>query len=121
MGDVGSCFRNTDHEYMRRSRPEIVLDEQYAIGPRCRRREARMLESQWGRSVDALHERRDEAPIGLDDPISLGAFDFLGRYFPLEPVQLLMHVHDENVEAVARRRPTGRHRGDRLTAYHVVD
>jgi hypothetical protein len=89
MGDYGTGFRNADHEHMRRSRPEIVLDEQCAIRACCRCHQARMLEFQRHRFVDALHERRDEAPICLDDPISLGALDFFDRYFALERLSFL--------------------------------
>ena len=89
-----SCPCYADHKYVRVRRTKIVLYEECAAGA-CRRcAQAGVIEFQRSRSLDAPHKRGQQAPIRFGDPVGLGAFYLLRRYLPLEPIDLLMEIHN---------------------------
>jgi len=94
MSDHRAPPCDADYEYVRVSCAEIVLDQQRAARARGRGRQTRMVEFQRCRSIDTRHKGSDEGSIRFGNPVSLDAFYHFGRYLALEPVDLLMQIHD---------------------------
>ncbi len=120
MGEHHLHLRHPDYQYVCCGRAEIVLNKQGAARA-CRYcRQTGMVELKRSGFFDASHKRGDQRPIRFRDAISPGAVDLFGRYVRLQPVQFLVQIHDQQVKAVTRSRPAGRHRRNGFSAHHVI-
>ena len=80
---------------------DVVLDHQPLAAAGGGRPQARVIELEFARLVDAGHEGGDQRAVVLAHPVDLGAVDRLGGELLLEPVQLLVQVHDQQVQTIA--------------------
>jgi hypothetical protein len=85
---------------VRIGRSDIVLDDEPRSRARCRRVEAGMVELEAARAVETAHEGFHDWPIIRQQAVDMRTRYRILRALGGEPVQRLVHVHHEPVQAV---------------------
>ena len=120
VGERHPQAAHLDDEDMRLGRADIVLDQQRLAGAGGDGVKAGMIEFERRRAVHPGHERRDRGAIGLAEAVGPGAGDLHRRDGALQPIDLLVQIHDEKVDAIARLGTRRGQRRDLLAAQHVI-
>ena len=80
---------------------DVVLDCQPTGGARCRRSQSRMFELEFLCRRYPAHERFDRGAVVRQQRVGLRARDCFFRMRSREPIERLMQLHDQTMQAVA--------------------
>ena len=93
-----------DDEHVGFGQSDVILDEETPGSPCRRRSKTRMIELQCCGSMKPRHERNDELPVVIVDPIDRRAIKSLRRDLGLEPIERPVTIHHQQMQRVADRR-----------------
>jgi hypothetical protein len=101
IGQRDLLLRDVDDQDVGLRHADVVLDHQPLTAAGGGRPQAGVIELQFARLVDSRHEGGDQwAVLGLH-PVDMGAVDGLRGQSLLDAVQLLVQVHDHEMQTVA--------------------
>ena len=99
-------------EHMRVGRADVVLDGEAGADAAGGRFEPRMAESELRGAVEAAHEGAHAGAAGIVEAVHARAVDVFDRGRRGDPVQRLVQVHDEQMQAVVAPAPRRGELGD---------
>ena len=104
MGDRHCRTFDTDEQHMGIGRADIVLDDEPLSRTDRNRIEARVIEFEAARAIEAAHESADQRPVLGTQAVGVCAGDHLFGALRGEPVEVLVQVHDRADAGCRRRR-----------------
>jgi hypothetical protein len=107
---VGNCDvhgLDGDDDNMNVGLSEIVLDHQARAGTCDRGVKARMIELEVAGAMDTAHESLDDRSVFGQQAVCVSPRDILLRTRCRNPVQRLVQIHDQTMEAVGTLRKRG--------------
>ncbi len=120
IGDGDFRTFDVDDNDMRIGRADVVLDDKPAAAARCGGAKAGMAESQAARPVEPAHESPDTLLFGGRQPVHPRSRQRLDGGLRLDPVQRLVHVHDEQMLAIGTSGAGRGHGGDRPSRQQIA-
>ncbi len=101
VGEGDGVALDRDHHHMGIRRPDVVLDDQPGTRARRGRAEPRVIELQAARFIDAAHEGLDDRAVAGRQAVDMGARHHFLCARARHPVEQLVQVHHQPMQAVA--------------------